>query len=87
MRPSQGGGSREGDAQAAAPKREKTSFALSSDAKFKLTSLKADLRRRGHAATESAILEALIFRADPTDSFLHALDEANKRRRNTTKDK
>jgi hypothetical protein len=44
--------------------REKTSFSLSVEAKFKLATLKADLRRRGHRITESLIVEKLIEKAN-----------------------
>jgi hypothetical protein len=43
--------------------REKTSLSLSVEAKYKLTTLKADLRRRGHRFTESLIVERLIEKA------------------------
>ena len=43
--------------------REKTSFSLSVEAKYKLATLKADLRRRGHRITESLIVEKLIEKA------------------------
>lgn len=87
MRRSQGVGAPKGDAPTPSQRPEKTSFSLSPDAKYMLTSLKADLRRRGHAATESAILEALILGAEPNDSFLRALNDANTRRRKTSETK
>lgn len=40
--------------------RSKTSFSISPDAKYKLTTLKAALRREGFSATESSIIEALL---------------------------
>jgi hypothetical protein len=62
------GNTRPYGARARPNRREKTSITLSSDAKYRLTWLKAELRRNGHSATESGILEALILRAKPTDS-------------------
>jgi hypothetical protein len=50
-----------------APHRDKTSFSLTPDAKYKLTTLKAALRRAGFSATESRIIEALIERTDARD--------------------
>jgi hypothetical protein len=47
--------------------RGKTSFSLSVDAKFKLATLKADLRRRGLRITESLIVERLIESANSDD--------------------
>jgi len=44
--------------------RTKTSVSLAPKAKFKLSTLKAELRMRGHSATESSILEALILNTD-----------------------
>lgn len=38
----------------------KATFEISHEAKFRLATLKAELRRRGYAATEANIVEALI---------------------------
>lgn len=57
-------------------RREKTSFSLTPDAKYRLTSLKADLRRRGHPITESMILETLIERAHEDERLIDALVKA-----------
>lgn len=65
---------------AALPK-EKTSFSLSPEVKFKLATLKANLRREGHAATESAIVETLIERATSDESLLDAIKETQAPRR------
>lgn len=65
---------------AALPK-EKTSFSLSPEVKFKLATLKANLRREGHPATESAIVEALIERATTDESLLDPIREAQSSRR------
>jgi hypothetical protein len=43
----------------------KVGFDFDPDAKFKLATLKAELRRRGVPATETRILELLIGRAKP----------------------
>jgi hypothetical protein len=59
--------------------REKTSFSLSVNAKFKVATLKADLRRRGHRATESLIVEALIEKAN-SDEVLDWLNAAGVKR-------
>jgi hypothetical protein len=59
--------------------REKTSFSLSVNAKFKVATLKADLRRRGHRATESLIVEALIEKAN-SDDVLAWLNAAGVKR-------
>jgi len=62
--------------------REKTSFALSAEAKFKLATLKANLRRSGHPATESAIMEALIQRAVIDEPLIGRVEELQLLRRN-----
>jgi len=59
--------------------REKTSFSLATDVKYKLSTLKADLRRRGHRATESLIVEALIEKAN-SDEVLDWLNAAGVKR-------
>jgi hypothetical protein len=59
--------------------REKTSFSLAADVKYKLSTLKADLRRRGHRATESLIVEALIEKAN-SDEVLDWLNAAGMKR-------
>lgn len=48
-------------------KRDKTSFSLTPDAKYKLTTMKAALRRAGFSATESLIVEALLEHTDASD--------------------
>lgn len=58
------------------PPKEKTSFSLSPDAKFKLATLKANLRRRGYPATESGIVEALIERATADEALVEAVGDA-----------
>jgi hypothetical protein len=45
----------------------KTSFTLSAESKFKLSTLKAELRRRGHRITESFVVEQLIENASSGD--------------------
>jgi hypothetical protein len=60
--------------------KEKTSFSLSSEAKFKLATLKANLRREGHPATESALIEALINRAIIDDALIEAIETQSARR-------
>jgi hypothetical protein len=80
-RPKEAGPREASDAAASHPKREKTSFSLSTDAKYRLTSLKADLRRRGHSVTESSILETLILGAEPSETFLRALSKEAARRK------
>ena len=47
--------------------RTKTSVSLAPRAKFKLSTLKAELRMKGHDATESSILEALILNSDASN--------------------
>lgn len=42
----------------------KTTFLLTVDAKYRLSTLKAELRKAGHAATEAGIVELLIESAD-----------------------
>lgn len=42
----------------------KATFQLSVDAKHRLSMLKADLRKSGHPATETSIVELLIQGAD-----------------------
>lgn len=49
------------------PHRGKTSFSLTPDAKYKLTTLKAALRRAGFSATESLIIETLLERTEAKD--------------------
>jgi hypothetical protein len=56
--------------------KEKTSFSLSAEAKFKLATLKANLRRRGYPATESGIVEALIERASSDQLLVEAVGAA-----------
>ena len=55
--------------------REKTSFSLSVEAKYKLTTLKAGLRRHGYRATESSIVEALLQGATLDDSLVEAVTQ------------
>ena len=45
--------------------RTKTSISLIPEAKFKLSTLKAELRLKGFSVSESDVLEALILGADP----------------------
>lgn len=59
--------------------REKTSFNLSVEAKFKLTTLKADLRRRGHRITESLVVEALIEKANSDEVLAWLIAAGNNR--------
>jgi hypothetical protein len=59
--------------------REKTSFSLAADVKYKLSTLKADLRRRGHRATESLIVEALIEKANSDDVLAWLIATGNDR--------
>lgn len=47
--------------------RGKTSFSITADAKFKLTTLKAALRYAGFSATESLIIETLLESIDERD--------------------
>lgn len=47
--------------------RGKTSFSLTPDAKYKLTTLKAALRLAGFSITESLIIETLLERTDAKD--------------------
>jgi hypothetical protein len=44
--------------------RAKTSISLSPQAKFKLASLKAELRLKGYSISESDVMEALIMDTD-----------------------
>lgn len=47
--------------------RGKTSFSITPQAKFKLTTLKAALRYAGFSATESLIIETLLESTDERD--------------------
>ena len=60
--------------------KEKTSFSLSAEAKFKLATLKANLRRRGCPATEGGIVEALIERASSDEVLVEAIGAAQAAR-------
>lgn len=44
--------------------RTKTSISLTPQAKYKLASLKAELRLKGHSVSESDVMEALIMETD-----------------------
>jgi len=44
--------------------RTKTSISLLPEAKYRLSTLKAELRRKGQAVSESEILESLILHTD-----------------------
>jgi predicted transcriptional regulator len=61
--------------------KEKTSFSLSPEVKFKLATLKANIRRQGHRATESAIVEVLIWHAKIDESLIRAVGDAHGPRR------
>jgi len=51
-------------AKTAGTQRTKTSISLTPEAKRILSTLKAELRFRGHSASESDILEALLLQTD-----------------------
>ena len=56
---------RKGDGMATRPsERTKTSMSLTPEAKFKLATIKAELRLRGHSVSESEVMEALLKSAD-----------------------
>lgn len=57
----------------AVPPRAKTSFSLTSEAKFRLATLKRDLRAEGISATESSIVEALIATAIDDEDVMRKL--------------
>lgn len=58
------GASRTGKPKTVETGRTKTSISLTPEAKFKLSTLKAELRLKGHSVSESEVMEALLGATD-----------------------